>query len=530
MDLILTAVIFIVLVGLLVFIHELAHFLVAKKAGVITDEFALGFGPKIFSKKWHGTEYKLNLIPLGGYVKMLGDQDASSFMRYTAKKYSSDDRDYALKLLKENKIDPKTVAYPDIVKFYEDQEKKLSAEDYLKLQNYFTKDYIPNHPGNFDNKRIRVRLAIVVAGVVMNFLLGMLLFYVYFQFTGYTSDLVKIGNPNFLGAQTSSPPVLFKIYDKNLSQYEGSFILEANGARVVSEDAFDKLVTDSYNKPINLLLFSPTGYATVNLELNGDGVLTNFDTDVKDKVGIISTTEDSAAAKAGITAGEVVLKIDSTQITSVDNVLQLLQQNKGKTVEFNIIDNDGQTKKVSVELPNPESGPILGATLGTFGGYYNGAVRVSYQNNKLLSGLLHGINMTTYSIGALGSLVGESIRQRNIQPVSQSVTSILGVADIIHSLVKARDFINILNLAGLISITLAFMNLLPVPLFDGGNALFLILEKLRGKPLSAELQERIGKYTFILLVIVIILVVIKDVVQFEWVPRLVNFLRNLLPR
>ena len=62
MDLILAGIIFIFMIGLLVFIHELAHFLVAKKAGVIADEFAFGFGHKLVGKRWTGTEYKINLI------------------------------------------------------------------------------------------------------------------------------------------------------------------------------------------------------------------------------------------------------------------------------------------------------------------------------------------------------------------------------------------------------------------------------------------------------------------------------------
>jgi len=64
---------FVVLLGVLVFIHELGHFLVAKKVGIRVDRFSLGFPPNIFSRKWGETEYSIGMIPLGGYVKMAGE-------------------------------------------------------------------------------------------------------------------------------------------------------------------------------------------------------------------------------------------------------------------------------------------------------------------------------------------------------------------------------------------------------------------------------------------------------------------------
>ena len=65
--------IFILILGLLIFVHELGHFLVAKKSGIRVDEFAVGFPPRIFSFKKGGTRYALNAIPFGGYVKIFGE-------------------------------------------------------------------------------------------------------------------------------------------------------------------------------------------------------------------------------------------------------------------------------------------------------------------------------------------------------------------------------------------------------------------------------------------------------------------------
>jgi len=106
---ILTAIVFIFILGILIFVHELGHFLVAKKSGVKVEEFAFGFPPRLFSKKVGETNYSINLIPLGGYVKMLGEEE------------------------------------------------DLNTE------------------GSFHAKPVSVRLAIVVAGVIMNFVLAIIL-------------------------------------------------------------------------------------------------------------------------------------------------------------------------------------------------------------------------------------------------------------------------------------------------------------------------------------------------------------------
>ena len=68
-----TFVLFLIILGVLVFVHELGHFIVAKRSGMRVDEFGLGFPPKLLSRKYGETEYSLNLIPFGGFVKIFGE-------------------------------------------------------------------------------------------------------------------------------------------------------------------------------------------------------------------------------------------------------------------------------------------------------------------------------------------------------------------------------------------------------------------------------------------------------------------------
>ncbi|KXK26654.1 MAG: Regulator of sigma-E protease RseP [candidate division WS6 bacterium OLB20] len=507
----LTAIIFVLLIGLLILIHELGHFLAARRAGIVVQEFAIGFGRTLWSRRRGDTTFSLKLIPLGGYVKMLGDQDASSFSRFTAGKYDPADKTFAIAELKKKGINPETDAFHKVEQFMEEQRSAMKKDDYAKLQTWYAKDYIPNHPGNYDNQPILDRALVIVAGVFMNFVLAIAIFYFMFLFTNFSVDLVRLGNPVFAGAETSDVPFLFDVYDEDSSELAGSLIVDAEGRRFVTRDEFETLLQENYNEPMQLQIFTPDGYRDVTLALNGDGVLTNFDEDVAGKVRIVSTTEGMPAAEAGLEPNYVILSFAGEDVTTVSRMLELLRENQGGTADIRYVNAEGDTEETMLVLPEVEEGqPILGAGLGENTGYLDGIVRVNYNDNRLLSGVLHTFNMTAYTVTGLGTLISSSIAEGCIEPVSQGVSSVVGVAGIINELVRLRDFISIINLAGLISVALAFANILPVPLFDGGNLLFLIIEAIRKRPISEKKQEIIGTVTFVLVIIFMLLIVFKD--------------------
>lgn len=135
-----TIAVFVFILGLLIFVHELGHFIVAKKTGVKVDEFAFGFPPRIFAKRYRGTLYAINLIPLGGYVKLLGEEEETE------------------------------------------------------------------SPASFHRQPVWVRLAIVVTGVLMNFVLAIVLMTIGFSvgMTPLVSDPAAFG-----GQKTSQVMVVF---------------------------------------------------------------------------------------------------------------------------------------------------------------------------------------------------------------------------------------------------------------------------------------------------------------------------------
>lgn len=520
MDYLVTVVLTILIFGILVFIHELGHFLMALRAGVYVEEFAFGFGPKLFSKRYGNVTYRINLIPLGGYVKMLGDMDGSSFRRYDSKPLTKKEKIEVKNILEKADLASRDADYHKLMKFIEEQENKLSEEHLALLDKYIVDEFIPNHPQNFDNKKFFPRLGILLAGVTMNFILGSILFYVMFAITGFTVDMTKIGEPTFLGAKTSNPPVIFQVYKDEYRDYEGSVIISYDNKRVTDMDMLNKLLKENYNKNVPIEIQNSKGIVYTQMILNGDGLFTNFDEEVRDKVLLINISEDSAANKAGLEDGYVLLSFDDIRLESPEQLRGLLKENKGKQVELTYIDLKGDTNITLVDLPDAREGePILGAVPIKNIAYYQNGIRISYEDNKLFSGFLHATNLLTYNATAFGNFIGEAFREKSIEPVFSQVNSIVAVVDITFYFVKGNDFVSILNLVAMLNVILAFMNILPIPLFDGGHILFLFIEKIRGKKISTATQNKIGQIVFVLLIILTLLIVFKDIVQFEWPKR-----------
>lgn len=532
-NIILSGVIFIFLIGLVVFIHELGHFYAAKKVGVVVQEFAFGFGKAIWKKRYKGTDYRINLIPLGGYVKMLGDQDGSSFLRYTKKKYDKNDKEFALEILQKHGLDPETSTYYQIEKFGHKMSRELSDVEYHKLQNYLIYDYIPNHPGNFDNVSIGKRALVISAGVIMNMILAVALFYLFFLLTGFYTDIRKIGEPEFWGAEVTNPPYLSFVEGTDNVNYSDSLIIKLNGQLVNSEEGFKQYIADNPNIPVDLGLqkLTESGYYYVDtrLILNGDGIKSNFDSDLQNKPYITLVNENSLAERIGLEPGNFIIEIAGEELNNATDLSELLNANADNFIAIKFINSDLKEVLTETYLNKDQEGKVLlGISYYYFDSYPDALLRLDYSGNKIFSGINHSINMTVYNFSGLIELVKQSFDQRSIEPVSSGVSSIVGVSDFVYNLVKVDDFVNIINLTALVSLSLAIMNFLPIPLFDGGHMFFLFLERVRGRKISDNVQEKIATVAFYGLIILSVLVIFKDVWQYNFLQRIGNLFSEII--
>lgn len=236
------------------------------------------------------------------------------------------------------------------------------------------------------------------------------------------------------------------------------------------------------------------------------------------QVGTVVTAmlDESNAKLAGIEIGEVVTAIDDMQVNTVEDLRSALKGKVGNDVKVTLRDiGAGYLSEPRDIYMKPQADEEGNAILGV---YLTKAVSIDYSQGyaKYFSGFLHAYNVVDFSTKTLGKLIGVSVETRNLAPVSQSVSGPVGIYELIGGLIEyggARLWISLLDFVGLMSISLAFINILPLPALDGGRMLFVVIEKVKGSPLSPKLEAKLHQYGFLALLGLLLLVTIKDILR-----------------
>jgi len=378
--------IFLLILGLLVLIHEFGHFIVAKKSGVLVEEFGIGFPPRIFSIRIGETLYSLNLIPLGGFVRLFGEE----YAEVTGKK--------------DSKVRNRAFVYKPPIK----------------------------------------KAAIVLAGVFMNLLLGIVIYYGLIAHNGFRSE----------------PIPLLTSYHFRFGQQEG---------RVIAT---------------NISAGSPAEQAGIK-------------------------TEDLIVAYRFHDT-----QTSWTAIRSAAELISTIKQAPGLKVDLQTENNKNGTKRTFTVIPqyNTKLGrAIIGVNL------LDTAV-IAYKSpvEKLLSGPMHSYNILAYNFSTIKKLFGFAVKEKSIGPVSQTVSGPIGIFTVIKDVVStsgSKLVVNILNIMGLLSLSLGFMNVLPFPALDGGRLIFIIYEWVTGRTVNKRFEEYVNLGGFVILILLAILVSVNDVMR-----------------
>ncbi|MBD3280861.1 PDZ domain-containing protein [Candidatus Dojkabacteria bacterium] len=535
LDFFLTIIVLVVLFGFLVFVHELGHFLAAKLIGVEVEEFAFGFGKRLWSKRYKDTLYRINLIPLGGYVKVLGDEDPSSFKQIQGESFSSKEKQKCEKQI--NQIAGADSSILSKLHAIENSS-EIGEGERAEMVRYIKKGLIPNDPNFILKKGFWGRLSVYSAGVLMNILVAIAIFTLFLATTNFQTRIFNITEYPFIGAdvQKARKPLVGNVYSESLiedgfivdEENLGLILLEIDGNSILDEEHFEVLweevegreVDTKYQEVATGKVFEKT------LLLNSEGLDINIEPELDNKVVIASVDSGSPADNAGLEAKDTILKLENhgTDFTENGDFLKFLEENAGRRVQFQVLSDEGYIEELEVDLREKEADELfLGAS---FQLNYIPAVsqyELDYGENKVLAGAAHTINVLGYNPVVLFEIISVSFEQKDPAIAGQSVTSIWGVGEHINTLVVGRDYQSIINIAGLVSVSLAFMNILPIPLLDGGQILFLIIEKLRGRPLGIKTQEKISQISFFLLVGLSIGVILKDI----WLGFIGDFFRGI---
>jgi len=531
---------FTILLGILVFVHELGHFLVARACGVRVEVFSLGFGKKLLSYKKGDTVYCLSLIPLGGYVKMFGEQSAEGIS---------------------------------------DSDKKVS----------------------FTHKNVWQRIAIVLAGPLMNFLFAVFIFgfiayigedtraariaevtigstaekaglksqdlvisvnnnkvrsYEEFQSTlnsfqnqnvtltvqqentsprEVTVNVISAPNPNlFTTAKTIGSIDGVLPYTKGsliavksesaaykLGLRTGDEITKISDRRVQSWNDLSKLLEGS-TTDITVDRTNPTTQKkevlSLKLELGSSTSFKNIE-----EFGIESSdlyleqiVPDSPAAKADLKQYDKILSINSVPLNKWEDVLNTVKNYDGKeALEFKILRDGTETiKKITPQMTSQMTFQGKEEKRFTIGILPMANITqpelIKVSEDSIFAATLKGINrswdISTMTVLSFVRLFQGEVSHKNIGGMLS-----IGKAAKDSFAMGMQSF---LYTMGILSISLFILNLLPVPVLDGGHLVFYFIEIVKGSPLSGKKLEIAHQIGFALLMGLMLLSIFNDITKF----------------
>tara|TARA_Y100000768_G_scaffold257243_1_gene195579 strand:- start:11157 stop:12530 length:1374 start_codon:yes stop_codon:yes gene_type:complete len=447
---------FLVLLGVLVTIHEFGHFIVARMCKVHVQRFSVGMGP-VFYKKYdkHGTEFALSAVPLGGYVSMITN-----------------------KLIE---------AEPESVK-------DLTEE---QLKN------------TFDSKPKWQRASIMFAGPLANFLLAIFIF----------AGLIMSNGPVATLVDPQEVPVIIDVTNKeqNISS-KSSFrpndkILSINNKQIRSQKDFslELLTYAGYSGDMNFSVMrtaesNPTIITlTVNNFLsskesqeNPVGYLAKYlevDIGFKNNPIIGNVFDQSAAFKAELKPGDLVLEIDGKDINFAEDIGSAVRPNPNTILEFKIQRND-EIIYIPVNIESQDNVGVLGVSF-----------RESRNLFEALSiGVYETYNLSIKTLQLIGKMISGNVGTENL-------SGPIGIAQMAGNTAQA-GIAPFIYLMGLLSISLAVLNLLPIPVLDGGQLTLLGVEAVRGKPLPEKAENIIYTGGAVLVIMLMIFAVFNDVARF----------------
>jgi regulator of sigma E protease len=432
-----TLLAFVFVLGVLVFFHESGHFLTAKWVGVRVKVFSLGFPPKLVGRKWGDTEYRIGLLPLGGYVKMAGDNPM------------------------ESTGDP---------------------EEFLSRSKW-------------------ERLAILFAGPLFNFFLAIGILTVLF--------MVGVDRP----AGLDDPAVVrFVAEDSPAGEagiQPGDQIIEIGGTPIATwSEAVDRIVV-SANDRLKVVLLRNGKRIEEELHVaarEDDGAgYAGFFPAVQPQVNEL--TEGFPAEKAGIQVGDMITKVDGKPIYHFAQLIEQIEAHGGTELTVEVL--RGQKKLDFTLTPKQDQGRWL------IGIVFNPAPTVvhRYTNPFLAFGaaMSETSRFTRLTFVVLGRLLTgrASVRQ---------MSGPIGIAQASGETAR-RGAKDLFTFMAFLSLNLAILNLLPIPLLDGGHMTIIALEGLAGRDFSLQVKERILQVGFVMLLLLMMTVIYVDLSRIEFIGK-----------
>jgi regulator of sigma E protease len=423
-----------VVLGILVLLHEWGHFVAAKLCGVRVDVFSIGFGPRIWGVKRGDTDYRLSALPLGGYVRMAGD----------------------------NPVEERTGA-----------------------------------PYEFLSRPRWQRFIIAVAGPLTNIILTFLIFWGILAFVGKPQDVALLQPADVVAIPASASKVS--------GIQPGDRILKANGVDTPTWDALYTQVEKALPGSTLSIVVSRGG-TQQTLDIPVPQGQTSTDPGlgypalppVTDEIG-----SGTPAEKAGMKAGDTILSINGRQIITWPQLVDGVRNSDGHTLRFVVRREDA--KEVALDITPVKQMSPDGQMNWQIG--VAGKTQETYEHQGILEAAKGGVSDTLFFARLIGDVVAGLFRGK------VSVHDLAGPVRIVQMSGQAakRGPLTLLRWIAYISLDLGLLNLLPIPILDGGHVLLLAIEGTLRRDLSITVKERFVQVGLVFLLGLFAFVMYSDI-------------------
>ena len=473
----------IIVFGLVVFVHELGHFLAAKACGVYAPRFSIGFGPALLRKRWGETEYVLAALPLGGYVRMASREDET------------------MALIEGGGEKPRHEgAHPGVIS-------ELAGEVTGESR---PKDWDPNAmypfgprpvPANrwFESKGIGARVFILTAGVMMNFVLAL---------------VVTIGTLAAYGRTVVPTRTVGGVTERATRAFGdglrvGDTIVAVAGKPTRNwQDVQHRMLT----APLPLTVTTQRGTVAAS-----DSSAPSSEARARLVGGVdfyVPAVIDSVvgrmpAERGGVHVGDSVVAVDGAPVASFAQLAERIGRAPGRTIALGVV-RGGQPVTLQV---TPESTTVADPATGA--SHVQGKIgivprqRFIREPMPLVESVRQGTRTT---IGMTGQIV-DIVKQLARRDVS--VKQLGGPIAIARtSVAAAREGVEtLLYLIAFLSVNVAVLNLLPIPILDGGQILLNVAERVKGRAFSATTREYILRVGLVAVGLLFVTVMWNDITR-----------------